>query len=88
MYRKKRALSRARMGSVLARLPFVVVVVVPLTGFVGEHRLAHRTRPHAQRRRRQLSGLRMAGQMLAQRALVDVVLAAHRTRMVGRAPFG
>lgn len=53
-----------------------------LTALVGEDGLAHRTRPHPEARAK-LTGLRMAGQMLPKATLVDVVLPAHWTRMVG-----
>lgn len=57
-----------------------------LTRLVGEHGLANGTRPHPELR--VLGRFRVAGQVFAQTALVHVVLAAHRTRMVGRPTFG
>lgn len=57
-----------------------------LTVLVSEYRLANRTRPHAQAAC-QLGGLRVAGEMLAQGALIDIVLAADRTGVVGGSPL-
>lgn len=53
-----------------------------LTALVSEDGLAHRARPHPEARAK-LTGLRMAGQMLPKATLVDVVLPAHWTRVVG-----
>lgn len=58
-----------------------------LTCFVGEDGLADAAGPHAQRGG-QLGGLGVAGEVLAQAALVHVVLSAHGTRVVGRPPLG
>lgn len=57
-----------------------------LTRFVGEHSLTNGTRPHSELG--ELSSFRMARQVFAQAALVHVVFATHRTRMVGRPAFG
>jgi hypothetical protein len=57
------------------------------TCFVGEDGLADAAGPHAQGGG-ELGGLWMAGEVLAEAALVDVVLAAHGTRVVGRPPLG
>jgi len=67
-----------------------------LTAFVGEDRWTDTARPHTQcgresrgRRRRQLPRvLRVAGDVLAQAALVHVKLSAHRTRVVGASALG
>lgn len=56
------------------------------TVFVGEYCLTNRAGPHAQAAG-QLGGLRVAGEMLAQGTLVDIVLAADGTGMVGGSPL-
>lgn len=57
-----------------------------LTVLVSEYRLANRAGPHAQAAC-QLGGLRVAGEMFAQGALVDIVLSADRTGVVGGSPL-
>ena len=56
------------------------------TGLVREDGRTDGAGPHAQRRR-DVRRLRMGGQMFAEAALVDVVLAAHRTRVRRRPPL-
>lgn len=57
-----------------------------LTTLMRKHGLAHRTGPHSQAARQ--LGLRMAGQVLPQGALVHVVLPTHRAGVVRRPPLG
>lgn len=60
---------------------------VTLTTLVRENGLANGTWPHPEACT-ELAGLRMASEMFPKAALVDVVLAAHGTRMIGGASFG
>lgn len=61
------------------------MILMGFTAFMGEYSLADGAGPHPQAAGE--LGLGMAGQVLPQGPLVDVVLSANRTRMVGGPPL-